>query len=419
MNVTIREAQVADQESILAVLYAAFQVPVNSIQQQQRQELLHQLQPEGPRLWRVLEVEGTVAGALCVTRSRLQVGAGWLVKGDVGEVSILPEWQGRGLGSALMIDTVAWLRDHDYDFSRLGGLLQFYSRFGYTPFPRRYIEFALRPTVGAGVATFKPAYLEKVEDAHILPLTTPEEWQQCQALWTACHGGRTGELLDRPGAGDAYPTSGIHLLYRDAGEILAYLRGAEYAIDRTEFESRLSITGAAYAPGKAAALAALIRHILYSAYSQGHDHVSARLPFDPTLFAALTAANIPYKAVELHEAVAGNLIQVLNLHSFFAHLLPELKNRWLAAQPQPPNALSITCADQTVTLALDAQGVSIVPEPHTMPLAVPQATLLALALGLRGPSYLLSTVEPRPTLKLQYLFAILFPEQQVAAGNWC
>ena len=408
-EIAFRDALPADKEAVLAVVSAAFGIPHGS----ERWHHLEQDFSAPNRNWRVSEENGNVTGALCVTSSRLRVGDGYLLKGDVGEVAVVPTRQGAGIGSALMRDTVAWMREQGYDFSRLGGLVRFYSRFGYVPFTRRYVEFYLRSGVGAGAATVHPAYLREPAESHVFALSGEQERQRCRELDIACNGWRTGALV----ASGAVPGGNV-LVYKAGDRVLAWLQLNEFPIDRTEFESRLTIGGGAYETGRADALAALVAHVLRMAHSRGYDHVSARLPFDPELFAALTASSLPYKAVELHEAEAATMVQVLNARSLFAHLLPELKRRWRLAEVPVDKAITFEIGGQVVTLALCPGAMAITDEPGDETVSLSHSAVLTMALGLHAPSYVLRQSARQLHPQVMALLGILFPEQLATSGTW-
>ena len=114
-----------DTEAIFEVMVRAFNVEENS----DRWHSWHKLAVRDAERFRVLEVEGKVVGVAIINPERLYVGSCEIVKADVGEVSVLPEFQGKGYGSALMRDVVHWMHDNDCDTSRLGGSTIFYRRF--------------------------------------------------------------------------------------------------------------------------------------------------------------------------------------------------------------------------------------------------------------------------------------------------
>ena len=232
-GLVFRKGVEADKHAVMSVVAAAFRVPTGS---DRWYHLAEGFTARG-RTWRVAERDGELVAALRVSRDVLRVGEGHVVKGDVGEVAVKPEAQGQGIATALLRDTVAWMRDSQFDFSRLGGLVRFYSRFGYVPFVRRYVEFYLRAGVGAGAATIAPSYLNAPARNHVFPLATDQQRQHCHETATGWNGWRAGALLE-----SRAPSRGNDvLLYREGDNVLAWVQLAEFPTDRTEFESRLTM----------------------------------------------------------------------------------------------------------------------------------------------------------------------------------
>ena len=127
----IRTANREHTKEILKVLEETFKIKRESKEWKDWKRLV----TEEPENWRVLLLNNQIIGAVHIGRDKLRIGRSTILKGDVGEVSILPKYQGEGYGTELMRDTVAWMRRKRYDISRLGGLARFYSRFGYIRFP--------------------------------------------------------------------------------------------------------------------------------------------------------------------------------------------------------------------------------------------------------------------------------------------
>ena len=127
---------------------------------------------------------------------------------------------------------------------------------------------------------------------------------------------------------------------------------------------------------------------------------------------------MPYKAVELHEATAATMVQVLNLASCFEHLLPELERRWqLAGLPVRMN-IGLEVAGQQVLLQLAPAAVGLAEDGAAdVGLSLTQSELLALALGLHSSSYVLhQRLQGCP--QVAAALAVLFPEQLSVSGVW-
>jgi len=68
--------------------------------------------------------------------SHIRVGNSMITNSHLGEVSVLPAIQGMGLGSQIMQDSIKWLESESgIHTASLGGLVKFYSRFGFTVSP--------------------------------------------------------------------------------------------------------------------------------------------------------------------------------------------------------------------------------------------------------------------------------------------
>ncbi len=127
---------------------------------------------------------------------------------------------------------------------------------------------------------------------------------------------------------------------------------------------------------------------------------------------------MPYKAVELHEATAATMVQVLNLASCFEHLLPELERRWhLTGLPVRMN-IGLEVAGQQVLLQLAPGAVGLAEDGAAdVGLSLTQSELLALALGLHSSSYVLHQRLQRCP-QVAAALAVLFPEQLSVSGVW-
>lgn len=118
------------------------------------------------------EKDGKLAGTIKNEFSLLRYGSELLVKADVGEVAVAPGLQGKGLGTEMMNDNNAFLKESGADLSRLGGLCSFYSRFGYHSLPSVSWRIPLCDIRG-GVKRISPAQLAGV---------SPDETNSCRAL---------------------------------------------------------------------------------------------------------------------------------------------------------------------------------------------------------------------------------------------
>ncbi|PTW59711.1 putative acetyltransferase [Breoghania corrubedonensis] len=83
----------------------------------------------------VAEEEGRIVGHIAISEARVGEEAGWFL---VGPLAVLPAWQGRGIGSALMKAAIEELKTGEAGGQSLGFVLvgypDYYGRFGFRSF---------------------------------------------------------------------------------------------------------------------------------------------------------------------------------------------------------------------------------------------------------------------------------------------
>jgi len=130
MTLTLRPETPADAAAIEAVTRAAFLVHPHS--RQTEQFIIRDLRAAGAlSLSLVAEEAGRVVGHIAFSPVNLADGTpDWY---GMGPVSVVPERQGRGIGSALVEAGLARLRKRGARGCLLVGEPAFYGRFGFTP----------------------------------------------------------------------------------------------------------------------------------------------------------------------------------------------------------------------------------------------------------------------------------------------
>lgn len=98
---------------------------------------------------------GDLAGALRVNMETIRLGEARLKMGGFGWVTTAPEHRKKGVGSALMRDTMRYLREQGCHVSMLFGIPNFYHRFG---FATTLSEYATLVRVPAVEGAANPAY---------------------------------------------------------------------------------------------------------------------------------------------------------------------------------------------------------------------------------------------------------------------
>ena len=116
----------------------------------------------------VCEAGGDILGHLALSPVRINdAETNW---SGLGPISVLPELQGQGIGSALMRAAIAWMKDADAGGCVLVGEPAYYRRFGFAPrealvlpdIPADYfMALPLSGPVPSGIVSFHPAFMTK------------------------------------------------------------------------------------------------------------------------------------------------------------------------------------------------------------------------------------------------------------------
>jgi len=427
MKKIFRQGARDDADGIFDVVSTAFKLPPSD----SKWEIRRREAFEHPELFRVLELGGRVVSVVRILRQRVAVGGSFVIKGDVGQVSTHPDFQGRGLMTELMNDCVEWMRAEGFDISRLGGLVHFYSRFGYEPFPRRYIEFPLTPARAAG-RTQSPAELLAPLDPSpgtVRPFDPVKDGEQKAELARRFSLGRTGAPVSdgnphpRRGAKPAdNPPPDVHPLrfvYERDGEVRGYLFAAEHHEEANETQAKFHISDAAFDPLEPGAAPALINHLLHIVLERGGTRVTSRLPFDPVLCERIQKGGVKLRLVELCAAFASNMMRIINLESMFKRILPELESR-LSSSPARSMRHRITLHVAGESVQLDAAGgrVSVSRAAEGAGVTLTQVEMLKLLLGIASAHELSFSRAGALSPEDVGLLAALFPRQATASGMW-
>lgn len=421
MGYEIRSGTKADSEGILEVIVGAYELDEDSLRYPRQKALAF----NAPHEFRVMVEGERVIGVVHIGDTWIQVGKCAVLKGDVGHVGIRPELQGRGLGTAMMQDTVRWLRESGYHLSRLGGLMKFYRRFGYEPFVRRFVEFEVHKTIGARrVIPAAEAYPAPTGFEGVLrPYDEARDWQARHQIRYAFDHGRSGAA---PVAAEAHepasPTppdpDALRFVYELDGEVKGYLFAAEAPLEAREGETCFSISDFAYRRDCPQAAARVLKQLLARLVQFAPARITSRLPFDEALAEALQENGVGFTRIERHQSIASNMIQVLNLRPLLEAIGPELEHR-LAASLVADWAGSIEFAlpAESCSISVDHGAVKVTDSARAhLRLEVTQAQFVKALFGINAFGEL--PCSHGLDLRERALMDALFPRTQTGSGPW-
>ncbi len=310
---------------------------------------------------RVVVVNGTVISTLRVWERRMQVGASLVTMGGIGGVCTHPQYWGVGYASALMRDTIDYMRMTGCDIGALFTIIpaDFYRRLGWTSLPLHGFSLtcnAVTPTVNSSgwqLTDFNPETdLDAV--ARLYDLINAQQSGtivRTRAYWDMTPS-RIREVL---------PT----VVARQDGHINGYLN---YEIH----EKTTEVREVGYIPDNPEVLDALVSHFLKACEAQEVEKIegmfSPQHPFVERLTAGcngalmptidtkmmLYAVNLP---VLLRRFVVGWESRIAEVEETFPPLtvkLPALNNQQAALRHNADGTLQIVPEDaNTVDLGVD------------------------------------------------------------------
>lgn len=415
-EIMVREARREDIRDIIKVLDKAFNRDIlgnKEVYEKKYKEI-----EEGIDQWLVLELEGKIIGAVRVLKHWMRIGKSKILKGDVGEVSILPEYQGKGYGHKLMEEVVDWMKENNYDLSRLGGLCKFYKRFGYIRFPRRYMEIEVGRKAGAGASVIEEGEIP-IEEEMLEKIDTFKEKDRdgCIRLRDEFNSRYNGAPID-----EGFDVSQLFYVLREGEEILGYIGGARYDKEYSEFEARITIYNFAYRLDKPEVVQTLLKYINNLAYKEGINRITLRVPFDPEIVRALLEIPVRFRMVETYGGISSNMLQIVNIESLFSRLVPELEERLKRrGMLSYDKSIKIKIEKDSVVLDINKGKIGLLKDKKAdIELEIGEFYLLQLVLGLLSFAEIEGIVEKKSKLNPEDrdVLNVIFPRCLVFSGVW-
>lgn len=328
MPAYFRGAVAPDVPAIVDIECRAFGRDTAESREYKRRELDRELSD-----YFVLEDHGQVVAAARILRHWLQVGSCAVLKGEVGCVAVLPEMHGKGYGTTLMQRLVPYLRDNGFHLSRLGGLMKFYSRFGYEPFLRRYVHLPVHSLDDdiKGMPWREIYALTPREQVCVRRYDPSRDAQAVHELRLRFNRGRCGHLLlseTPPTPTSAGPNPDAYdFVYEEYGEVRAFLRGALGLVNAGDPAPSYRIDELVADYNDPQAVAPLLKHFIQQAAQIAPTTISCRLAYDEWLFGLARQAQLYLEVSEWRQSVDGNMMQVVNLPETLRAAAPEWRAR--------------------------------------------------------------------------------------------
>jgi predicted N-acetyltransferase YhbS len=356
-----------------------------------------------------------------IQRDWLRVGRSQVLKGDVGHVAVKPELHGQGLGTEMMQQIIAHLREHGFHLSRLGGLMKFYARFGYEPFLRRFVHIPVprfdEPLKGG--AWRDRLGIPDSHAAHVRPFHPALDHDAVHRLRYRCSATRSGGPAMAPepsGVGQGEPNPEGLLFVYDDGEVRGWLQGHLGLVHAGDAQPSYRIDDLAYDPTCPQAVGALVKALMERAQAVAPTTLVCRLPYDEALFAALNAAGIACDAVELRQALDGNMVQVLNLSGTLGAIAPELTGRVAGGAPWQ-GVVRFILPGHTALLQVTADGVRVANDlAPDLEIQASHADFVKWLFGIVGFAESPQATPLTPPQRLT--LSLLFPRLPCASGPW-
>lgn len=420
-------ATTADAEKISKVLEKAFNVT-----EERKGWLDSQIKMflENPSDWRTISINKQLIGTVHIRKQWLKIGKSKILKGDVGGVSILPEYHGKGYGSALLADTVKWMRKENYDISRLGGLVDFYSRFGYLRFPRRYVEFSVGHSVSAGASIVQEGKLEipRASARKIRPYDRAKDFRDYVKLYNRFNKNYNGfsplsEKDEASAAGPSIPDP-LKVVFIENGKMLGYLFASRHPAELNKSDrsvGEVTIGNIAYEKKKPEVLDYLIKYINNFACETGLHIITARIPFDPEITDVISRIPIQFQCSETYGGKASNMLQVINLKSLLERLIPEFEARLKnSAGHAWRGRVHLEIEKEQAQLAINKGRIRMTDEKETAVRVILKETeLLRLVLGMFSFEETESATKRNYAPEVAALLNALFPRKVPTSWNWC
>jgi len=353
---------------------------------------------------RVVVVNGRIAATLRVWERRMCIGACIVRMGRIGGVCTHPDYRGAGYATALMKDTISYMRTIGCDLSVLFSIIpsEFYRKLGWANLPLEgfRITRGRRFTLGE-------------TDWPVEPFNETRDLNQGAALYDAYNAQQSGSLMRSRSYWDMGPSR-----IRGILPSVVALRGETlggYLNFRVDGK-RATVHEVAYDRAAPTALVALTNHLLQVCERGGVEEISGEIPHRHPMVELLVEGC----AGDLY--LGGNasmMVYPVNLPVLFRRLLPDLQSRLNASnQKFAPLSIRFEINEQGCVLRLHNSGELqfFNTDSNAIRLALPEQFFWRALFGESSWSQLESALKVygiSVTPEVSALLSILFPQQEV------
>ena len=353
---------------------------------------------------RVVVVKGRIVSTLRVWEREMRIGSIAVPMGGIGGVGTHPDHQGAGYATALMKDTVTYMRTVGYDVGVLFSAIPcaFYRKLGWASVPLAGFRVTRRQSAGLGETEWR-----------VEPFDEERDLKASIVLYDGYNAERSGSLVRTR----SYWNSGPARLREILPTVVARHedRFGGYLNFQVNGKS-VNIFEVAYDRKQPQALTALASHLLQVCEQEGVEELHGDMPDRHPMVDLLVEGTAGDTFLTGNSAM---MLYPVNLLALLQRLLPELQTRLDAAnQKFAPISICFAVNDQEAGLRLHDDGTlqTFDSDERAIRLTLPGHLFWRALLGESSWSQLEPTLHQRRIsvdVELAALLSILFPQQEV------
>lgn len=353
---------------------------------------------------RVVVVDDRVVSTLRVWERQMRIGSIAVPMGGIGGVGTHLDHRGAGYATALMKDTIDYMRTVGYDVGVLFSAIPcaFYRKLGWASVPLAGFRITRRQDIS----------LEETE-WHVETFNEERDLEAAIALYDKHNAQQSGALVRTRSYWDSGPARLRNIMptvvARQGDRFGGYLN--------FQIEGRgANILEVAYERTHPQALTALVSHLLQVCEREGVEELHGDIPHRHPMVNLLTEGTAGDTFLTGNSAM---MLYAVNLAALFQRLLPELQTRLDAAnQKVAPVSICFVVNDQEAGLRLLDDGTlhTVEPDEQAIRLVIPEHLFWRALLGETSWDQLEPTLHQRGIIvepQLAALLSTLLPQQEV------